>query len=118
MRISDWSSDVCSSDLLGGADFRVPTARTEMPLSHVGVSSFGFSGTNVHVVLEAPPPEANNEVASTVPPRLLISARTPEALEALVRRYGAFLATTRHSFADICHTAATGRARQIGRAHV
>src|SRR3546814_13960177 len=28
---------------LGGADFRVPTARTEMPLSHVGVSFFGFS---------------------------------------------------------------------------
>src|SRR3546814_7641753 len=29
----------------------------------------------------------------------------------MVLRYGAFLATTRHSFADICHTAATGRAR-------
>src|SRR3546814_3900674 len=72
MRISVCSSDVCSADLggmikavlmlrhqavppslhftemnphidLGGADFRVPTARTEMPLSHVGVSSFGFS---------------------------------------------------------------------------
>src|SRR3546814_7299588 len=29
----------------------------------------------------------------------------------MVLRYGAFLATTRHSFADICHTAATCRAR-------
>jgi len=101
---------------LGGADFRVPTGRVETRLDRVGVSSFGFSGTNVHVILEAPPrtelePEAEPKPATSAAPRLLISARTPEALRALKDRYRRFLAETPDDFADICHTAAVGRAR-------
>ena len=97
---------------LGGADFRVPTDRLETPITRVGVSSFGFSGTNVHVVLEAPPvPEIEPLPTPVAAPRLLISARTPEALKDLAGRYRRFLAETPHTFTDICHTAATGRAR-------
>ncbi|MEQ9335533.1 amino acid adenylation domain-containing protein [Thalassobaculum sp.] len=102
---------------LGGADFRVPTGRLETRLERVGVSSFGFSGTNVHVVLEALPrpvelPSGTEPAAAnTTAPRLLISARTPEALAALTARYRRFLAETDEDFADICHTAAVGRAR-------
>ncbi|GHD52805.1 hypothetical protein GCM10017083_28680 [Thalassobaculum fulvum] len=97
---------------LGGADFRVPTGRVETKLDRVGVSSFGFSGTNVHVILEAPPqPAAEPRPATAAAPRLLISARTPEALRALKDRYRRFLAETPDDFADICHTAAVGRAR-------
>src|SRR3546814_10757043 len=33
MRISDWSSDVCSSDLAGGAGFRAPSLRAAHELS-------------------------------------------------------------------------------------
>ncbi|MBN8926536.1 MAG: KR domain-containing protein, partial [Rhodospirillales bacterium] len=44
------------------------------------------------------------------PPRLLISARTPDALRTLVVRYRALLAAGA-DFADLCHSAAIGRAR-------
>ena len=96
---------------LGRADIRVPAHLLPLPLRHVGVSSFGFSGTNAHVVLEAAPPPATPPPPPATPPRLIISARTRTALAELVRRYQDHLAATTDSFADICHTAATGRAR-------
>jgi len=61
------------------ASKRLAWTRSETP-RRAGVSSFGVGGTNAHVVLEeAPPPEP------TGPAReyqlLVVSARTPEALE-------------------------------------
>ncbi|MCP2330919.1 Acyl transferase domain-containing protein [Actinoalloteichus cyanogriseus DSM 43889] len=52
------------------------------------VSSFGFSGTNAHVVLEAPPPTpAREEPGRTENPvPLLLSGRTPSALRAQAAR--------------------------------
>ena len=44
------------------------------------VSSFGMSGTNVHMVLEAYP-EAESAVVVDTPQLLLLSAKTPQALE-------------------------------------
>ncbi|MBN8930347.1 MAG: polyketide synthase dehydratase domain-containing protein, partial [Rhodospirillales bacterium] len=43
--------------------------------------------------------------------RLFLSARSESALRSLIARYREHLATTTDTFADICHTAATGRAR-------
>jgi acyl transferase domain-containing protein len=74
-----------------------------------GVSSFGFSGTNVHVILEEPPsPRPATE--GPYPCLLTLSAGNEKALTALARRF------LRHveekpaeSVADICYTAGVGR---------
>ncbi|AMV71109.1 glutamate-1-semialdehyde aminotransferase [Desulfuromonas sp. DDH964] len=53
-----------------------------------GVSAFGFSGTNAHLLLEAPPPVPAPQAAAAVPPWLFaISARSEGSLRALARRY-------------------------------
>ena len=78
-----------------------------------GVSSFGISGTNAHVVLEEAPATESIEVS---PPEerlhcLPLSAKHPEALRELAARYAEHL--ERHPeqpLADICHTAGVGRA--------
>jgi acyl transferase domain-containing protein len=51
-----------------------------------GVSSFGISGTNAHVILEQAPPAGETERASAPPVPWLLSARTPEELQAQAGR--------------------------------
>jgi acyl transferase domain-containing protein/SAM-dependent methyltransferase/NAD(P)-dependent dehydrogenase (short-subunit alcohol dehydrogenase family)/acyl carrier protein len=76
-----------------------------------GLSSFGFTGTNAHAVIEqaptAPPPPRS---AQAGPQMFCISARSLPALRALVARYLEWLG--RHGdveLADLCHTAAVRR---------
>ncbi|MFJ7901544.1 aminotransferase class III-fold pyridoxal phosphate-dependent enzyme [Streptomyces sp. NPDC096198] len=103
----------------------VPTALRDWPdgTRAAGVSSFGFSGTNAHVVLEAAPPTATTARtpatgtpadATPAPDRtrqlLPLSARTPEALRELAGRYAAFLGGPEAPpLADAAHTAGTAR---------
>ncbi len=97
---------------LEGAPIVVPTALQALPdLSCIGVSSFGFSGTNAHAVIERAPAEPAPAHPPAIEPRLLISARTPEALRELVAGYRALLHEKSANFANICFSAATGRAR-------
>jgi len=70
----------------------VPTSLAEWPPGAriAGVSSFGLSGTNAHVVLAAAPVTASRDEgpAATAGPRVLpLSARGPEALRALAARH-------------------------------
>ncbi|MFC8906212.1 SDR family NAD(P)-dependent oxidoreductase, partial [Micromonospora sp. NPDC057140] len=70
-----------------------PWPRADRP-ARAGISSFGISGTNAHVVVEAvtePEPAADPPVAPAALPWLL-SARTPEALAGQARRLRAHLA--------------------------
>ncbi|MEG4811617.1 type I polyketide synthase [Microcoleus sp. F8-D3] len=95
---------------------KVPTELT--PWSTVnkqriaGISSFGFSGTNAHIVLsEAPPVAAKSEGETKRPQHLLtLSAKTKPALEQMVRNYSEHLATHPNlEWADVCYTTNTRR---------
>jgi phthiocerol/phenolphthiocerol synthesis type-I polyketide synthase E len=74
-----------------------------------GVSSFGVGGTNAHLVLEQAPPVTR--LARQPSPHLLVlSAKTPSALEAVTERLADYL--RRHpegDLADIAFTLQTGR---------
>ena len=91
----------------GTTPIEVPTTPTP-GVRRAGVSAFGFSGTNAHVVLEAAPPA--KPVATTGDGVLFLSALDPQALRALAARYSEAFANGL-DFAAACHTAAVGRAK-------
>ncbi|MEV0618489.1 type I polyketide synthase, partial [Nonomuraea sp. NPDC050404] len=89
------------------------TAPTEWPEAgrprRVGVSSFGISGTNAHVIIEQGPQVAVEErepVGGVVP--LLVSARTEEALRAQAGRLASHLSDG-PGLADVAFSLATTR---------
>lgn len=76
-----------------------------------GVSAFGFSGTNVHILLEEPPAreDRNSETESTH--LLALSAKNEEALRQIAARFVRHLDEQGdQEVGDICFTANTGRA--------
>lgn len=75
-----------------------------------GVSSFGFGGTNAHVILEEPPPLATATYQEASSAHLLVlSARNEPALNELAKRYQSFSEGEGAFLPEICALAATGR---------
>jgi acyl transferase domain-containing protein/NAD(P)-dependent dehydrogenase (short-subunit alcohol dehydrogenase family)/acyl carrier protein len=100
-----------------------------------GVTAFGFSGTNCHIVLEEFSKQRFLEVQEPFPSKkvlgrrrqhavrahhlLVLSAKSKKSLLQLLKRYKKFLTSNRHvDPADVCFTAGTGRLHFAHRAAV
>ncbi len=89
----------------------IPTERTPWQAVNGrwigGVSSFGFSGTNAHIVVEAAPQREIKPSGVEQPLHVLtLSAKTEAALKELA---GRFAEHSLESLADVCYTANAGR---------
>ena len=103
---------------LGSAPIEIPVHALAWPRSErpriAGVSSFGFSGTNAHVILQEAPPAKESAITSQSPDRsahlMVLSTSSETALRELSLAYAEHLAKESEcSLSDICHTAAVGR---------
>ncbi|HEY3919578.1 MAG TPA: beta-ketoacyl synthase N-terminal-like domain-containing protein [Stellaceae bacterium] len=96
--------------------FRVPITASAWPVAGravAGVSGFGFSGTNAHIVVAAHPSDAKTPAAIGRQPRpLFLSAKTPAALRSLAAELADHLAAHPELLLDdVAWTLAAGRMR-------
>ncbi|MWC30350.1 non-ribosomal peptide synthetase [Paenibacillus sp. MMS18-CY102] len=95
------------------ADRLMDWAEGESP-RRCGVSAFGMSGTNAHVVLEEAPAAMEREIARSsnagedAAMLLALSAKSEPALKRLVQQYRQ-LELEQGRLADLCYSANTGR---------
>ena len=96
------------------AGVRIATKAQDWPAGAArrlaGVSSFGFSGTNAHLVLEDSPHNKETRSADTPSVCLPVSARSEAALKAQAKRLSHALGRSDASLSAIASTLATGRA--------
>ena len=84
----------------------VPTLPT-----YIGINSFGFGGTNAHLVLSDPPKKSKiQNPKSKIPHLLSLSAKTKSALHDLAQRYASlFQAQPMLDLGAVCTTTQQGR---------
>ena len=98
---------------LEGSRLRIPTEtiawRSVGEPRIAGVSSFGFGGTNAHVLIEEASPASHAPVATRPVHLLALSAKTETALSAHAGRYAEYLAEHPEvSLDDLCASANAG----------
>lgn len=92
----------------GGNTLVVPTQSHAWPqtdeLNYAGVSAFGLSGTNVHMILSSA--EKNTDAGEADPASgvLTLAASTAETVKQTSRRWSEFLLESPLPFADVCNS--------------
>jgi acyl transferase domain-containing protein/NAD(P)-dependent dehydrogenase (short-subunit alcohol dehydrogenase family)/pimeloyl-ACP methyl ester carboxylesterase/aryl carrier-like protein len=107
-------------DLAGSPFFMIDRLR-DWPVNMSGeriaaVSSFGFSGTNCHLVVAGSPPEPERRMVARRE-MIPVSARTESEFETLLHRLADAL-TSSHDVGDVAFTMSTGRRHLAVRAAV
>ncbi|WP_417694849.1 SDR family NAD(P)-dependent oxidoreductase [Roseibium sp.] len=104
---------------LSGSPFRIQSACTDWPRSHdhirrACVSSFGFGGSNAHVLMEEAPEQRSSGVVKTVALHVIpLSAASEEGLTDYAERLLAFVKRTKGRdaiLANLAHTFQMARA--------
>jgi acyl transferase domain-containing protein/NAD(P)-dependent dehydrogenase (short-subunit alcohol dehydrogenase family)/SAM-dependent methyltransferase/acyl carrier protein len=99
---------------------KIPTERTPWNPTEgrrlAAVSSFGFSGTNIHIILEEAPERPAIPLSDDRPLHILaLSAKNEAALRELVLRYESHLSEAADDLAQVCFTANSGRSHYYHR---
>lgn len=99
---------------LNETPFLIPTDTTPWKGTNTsriaGVSAFGLSGTNAHIIIEEAPPEPSRPAAKEPSAYILpLSAKSSEALEAMAKSHASSLSSNTTSLSDITYTAAMRR---------
>ncbi|GFE69987.1 type I polyketide synthase [Chroococcus sp. FPU101] len=93
--------------------FSIPTQlqawQTNNQTRFAGVSSFGFGGTNAHLILEEAPKPTTNPKLSRPWHLFTLSAKSEPALQDLVKRYLDYLSEPSINLANLCFSVNTGR---------
>ena len=74
-----------------------------------GVSALGAGGTNAHVILEEAPNAGPSDEPARPQQLLVVSAKTPTALDAATANLARFLRDSDAPLADVAHTLQVGR---------
>lgn len=95
-----------------GSGFSIPS-RTQPWLAEqriAGISSFGFGGTNAHIVVSEAQSRELRAIASEKSQVFAVSAKNSVALQQLLQRYIDFIKREPQlNLADLCYSAALGR---------
>ncbi|HSN25873.1 MAG TPA: aminotransferase class I/II-fold pyridoxal phosphate-dependent enzyme, partial [Kofleriaceae bacterium] len=99
----DWASS--------GLDVPTRVMPWRSPMRRAAVSSFGFGGSNAHIIVEQPPERIVKPADSERPLHVVcLSARTPAALTKMKQQVRAFLTAERGAkVADVAYTLNAGR---------